>query len=142
MHSPLFFLASSLQPSHFAQLGTPLIFHSTYLLLYFTLIFACLPFIFVQNFPFDQKWRAMSTAFCFRHWACVPDSLLAPSRENLTSPTTRRNCTVPLVATHSMNEQPAGDQICDGECLHYCTSMYIVPPTSKLLIPCGDQKTS
>ena len=56
-----FFLASPLQPSHFAQLGTPLIFHLTYLLLYFTLIFARLPFIFVQNFPFDQKWRAEDT---------------------------------------------------------------------------------
>ena len=61
MRRPLFFLASSLQPSHFAQLGTPLIFHWTYLLLYFTLIFARLHFIFVQNFPFDQKNGARGT---------------------------------------------------------------------------------
>ena len=50
-----FFLASSLQPSHFVQLGTPLIFHWTYLLLYFTLIFCVPP---LQNFPFDEIWRA------------------------------------------------------------------------------------
>ena len=75
MRRPLFFLASSLQPFHFAQLGTPLNFHWTYLLLYFTVIFVCLPFKTFLSMKYGARGDPCPTvastwyrpAFCFRY---------------------------------------------------------------------------